>query len=115
MGFGDRIYNIIVACDQLGNATGGGNRDTTISGRAFYNDMRGRGIFWRVFRSFVDISFYGLDGKGHCEQSYFGDKGEVYHDASVFDKLILLVLSIPVCIVAASIGYPYALLKALRG
>lgn len=110
-----RLGNIIASVDQLGNSIGGGNRDTTISGRAYYNYAKKNGWFWVIFMKCIDFSFYGLDGEDHCMQAYDNDRGEVYHDASLLDKLILLLFSIPVCIIVACGGYPLMLFKMIRG
>lgn len=109
-----RLYNIVVALDQTGNACGGGNADTTISGRCYYNAWAHGGLFWKGFQAFVNFCFWGLDGPHHCEQAYFNDSGEEYHDANYFDRVILLILSIPVCVVVAPFGYLIALIKFLR-
>ena len=110
----NRFPNVMASGDQFGNSIAGGNRDTTISGRCFYNTMKHDDLYWELFSMYVNFSFYGLDGPNHCEQAYHKDAGEVYHDACFFDRVLLLIFSIPVCTIVTIIGYPYMIYKQIK-
>lgn len=92
MDFKQRVKNMFVVTDQWWNALGGGNVDTTISGRIHYNCINSpdESMFWQVCNAIVDDSFFYLDGYDHCYQAYNNDPGEIYEDARFFDKCILL-------------------------
>lgn len=65
--YGKRIWNILIAIDQLGNAYGGGDPDETISSRAS-KQMHKRG--WRALAKVLDL----ID-PGHVERAREADEG----------------------------------------
>lgn len=65
--YGQRLWNILIAIDQLGNAYGGGDPDETISSRASKQSHK-RG--WRALAWFLDK----ID-PGHTERAREADEG----------------------------------------
>lgn len=76
------LMNVFIAIDQLGNALAGGNPDITISARvgyfANYKPSTKEALNWKLFERIIDTTFWPVDGKGHCLQSYHADAGEMY-------------------------------------
>ncbi len=94
----NRFRNVVVSLDQLGNAITRGNPDSTISARTGYNAHFRASNFWLQFQHMVNWAFFVLDGEGHCWQAYEADSSELFFDAAWYDKVLLVVLSAPVCL-----------------
>lgn len=79
--FGAYLSNLVASFDQTGNALAAGNRDSTVSARCFYcghdTTQAGRG-YWAAMEWIINVGFYLIDGKGHCEQAYMADPTEAY-------------------------------------
>ena len=64
------IKRVLIAEDRRWNAIAGGSHNQTVSGRLgwLYNARRKR---WStVLMNVVDFTFYPIDGRWHCLQSY---------------------------------------------
>ena len=105
-----RVWNTIIGIDQTANGATGGNPDTTISGRIFYNRSEGNGKYWVAIEKFVNFIFYLLDGPGHCLQAYSNDTGETYHDANWLDKLFIAIFCVLGSAVVIVIAWPVCIL-----
>ena len=106
---GKRSSNIIASLDQTMNAVGGGNRDTTISGRIYYNCNKSKDKYWEIMKVMVNFCFFGIDGKGHCRQAWENDMGEDYTDATFLDRIILFIPSFIICLIVLIITSPIAI------
>jgi hypothetical protein len=94
----EHFLNILVSVDCVGNAISRGNRQSTISGRTFYNSVYSpKQWFWQPFQNYVDTSFYEIDGEGHCRQAFEFERDEEHYDATKRDMFFILLFSIPVC------------------
>lgn len=104
------LSNFFISIDQLGNVLAGGNPDNTISSRiGFYTqnpDENKIPIRWRFFRNIIDFTFYPIDGKNHCKESYFNDAGEDLDEGtSDFAVAFLAILIIPSCLLIVLLLY----------
>ena len=70
--------SVLIAIDQLFNALAGGNPDETISARLGYLDYIRKTWLARPLRILVDVTFYPLDGWGHCHNAYYYSMPEIY-------------------------------------
>ena len=72
------------------NAWADGNHEISISSRVGYYSMEGK--YWRFLRSLINIAFYPVDGKYHCEKSTaneINNDGDIFNEAGVIDLIIL--------------------------
>ena len=77
-----RIYQIIIALDQLANALAFGWADETFSARCWRQRHKNR--FWGFMRCLVDSVFFFE--KNHCKQAFCNElldvhKGSEYQEA----------------------------------
>ena len=83
------------------NAWAGGNHEISISSRVGYFSMN-KGKYWHFLRSLINIAFYPVDGKHHCEKSAaneINNDGDIFHEAGVIDLIVLscfVVISTPI-------------------
>lgn len=96
----DRAQNVAVAIDCLGNAIAGGNRQSTISGRIWYNYSNPNPDtihFWLGMKKVVDSAFLLVDGPDHCMRAYAWEADEFHYDAKPMDQFLLKLFSYPIC------------------
>ena len=112
------IVNFFVSIDQLGNTIAGGNPDNTISSRVgFYNKhntIPGEKApwQWRLFQKIINLSFWPIDGKGHCHEAFHNDAGEDFdkNTKNILVAILAAVIIIPSCVLISILLYTlYAL------
>ena len=98
-GLAGYLLDICLAIDRLGNALTGGDDKNTISGRTgyWYQQRRGiRRVPWAALRAVIDLTFYPLDGKGHCEKA---EKRETaFEGSNIILGIVTLIAVVPVCV-----------------
>ncbi len=99
---------VCLGTDQLVNAITGGNPDISISARIGYHVRQSRSTYWKTLSKIVDVTFYPLDGAGHCDLSYMGDMFEDY--AEELDELEKGVLALTVTVSCILLIIPIYLL-----
>lgn len=72
------LGNILVAIDQLFNALAAGDADGTISARLGYLQAKRPDDWTDFLAEVVDMTFFPVDGEGHCRQAYEKDESEAY-------------------------------------
>jgi len=106
------ITGVLIAIDQLGNAIGGGNPDSTISARTGYFARVQETPFrpwWRAMEAVIDFTFSPLEGPGHCYRAYLDDDEEHWEGSDLLRGL-LGVIVILACIALSLLTRLYALL-----
>lgn len=96
------FMEVLLALDQLGNSLAGGHHDSTVSARIgfhLYDPKGARGMYWSFLEFVVNLTFSPIDGPHHCRMAYCADRNEVFKDASVLVKLILVLLVVATCII----------------
>jgi len=91
---------VLISIDQLGNAIAGGNPDSTISARVGYfanNDTcskeeRRYRYYWKYLERVINVTFYLIDGPGHCLQAYQNDKDEKFKKGSDLMRFLLSII-----------------------
>lgn len=101
--------NLLVSIDQLGNTLCGGDPDNTISARIGYftqaEDKTSK-WYWKTLRSFVNITFWPVDGPGHCAQAYEADPRELFSRIkNFFARVLLMTMVILTCVPIGSLLY----------
>lgn len=66
-----RLFQVIVAIDQLLNTILGGFADETLSARAYRNDSATGKKRWRIARRFIDKLFFWE--QSHCRHAYLAE------------------------------------------
>ncbi|MDW3190725.1 MAG: hypothetical protein R8G66_00080 [Cytophagales bacterium] len=115
MSFFQKLYNVVLSLDQLGNTLAGGDPDNTISSRLGHlNHYRedGPGLkrrpdvngYWRLLEMIVDTTFEPIDGKGHCVEAFYSDAGERFEGktggwALVMVSILVILTCIPLLII----------------
>jgi hypothetical protein len=102
MNIGQYFGNMLVSIDQLGNTIAGGDPDNTISARVGYYTHHGETIirpYWNMLEHIINITFWPVDGKGHCHMAYHNDAGEKFEvGGNYFVYLVLTPIIILTCI-----------------
>lgn len=100
------LLNIGISVDQLGNALTGGDPDNTISARVgYHNHQKNTPFQWVILRYIIDITFYPVDGWGHCHQAYHSDPSEDFTKGSNIALAFLFILILANCIIISIILY----------
>ena len=112
---------VLIAIDQLGNAIGGGNPDSTISARVghFANDTSGatsrsKRAYWKTLEKIIDFAFEPIDGKGHCKNAAAADHDGRYERGNDITQFILSMIIIIVCPFIAIVLWPLSLVIPFR-
>lgn len=105
---------VLVALDQLGNALAGGKPDVTISARLGYLSYHRPTPLGRFLAIVVDLTFYPIDGLGHCWAAYarHGYRGPVkgkWHALAA-----LTIITVLGCIIIAPFTYTAGIVTLTR-
>jgi len=95
---------VLIAIDQLGNAIGGGNPDSTISARVgHFSEITSRKDFpvkygyWKTLEWIIDFSFYPIDGARHCYQAATADIHGRFVRGNDITQFVLSMIIFIVC------------------
>ena len=102
------VMNVIISLDQTFNAIADGNMDCTISARLGYLYVHRRSWWTDLLLKVVDVTFYPVDGRGHCLGAYYLEQDEYYVRGSrialamlsLFVVLGCLLVVVPILLVA---------------
>ena len=107
---------VLIAIDQLGNAIGGGNPDSTISARVghFSEKTKREGpltkyAYWRTLERIIDFAFYPIDGKDHCKNAASADEHGRYERGNDITQFILSIIIFVACPLIALVLWPLSL------
>lgn len=100
-----------IAWDQGFNAAAGGNEDCTISGRLGYLEAVEPSKYTNFIADVVDITFYSVDGKGHCHQAFMKTQDERYLKGHWTGIVLLGVITVLFCIMLIVPVWVYSLTK----
>ena len=106
------IQGVLIAIDQLGNATAGGNPDATISARTGYFASESKNRFryyWKTMEYIINFAFYPIGGPNHCYRAYLADKDEKNKAGSDFMRALLGLIIIAACFPIAILTRIYVL------
>ena len=95
----DYVQDICVAVDRLGNALTGGSDENTISGRTGHWAQEHTGFRrwpWALLQCIIDITFYPLDGVGHCKRS--AENAENAQGNNFALLVLTAIATVPVCL-----------------
>ena len=112
---------VLIAFDQLGNAVGGGNPDSTISARVghfaddrFRSPSRSKRAYWRTLEWIIDLAFEPIDGKGHCKNAAAADPDGRYERGNDITQFVLSMIILTVCPFIAIVLWPLSLVIPFR-
>ena len=112
----DYVQDIFVAVDRLGNALTGGSDENTISGRTGHWANKRKGFWqkpWAILQCIIDITFYPLDGIGHCKES--AQKATNFQGNNFLLLVLTVIAAVPVCVLILSplfwLCFPFRSLK----
>ena len=115
---GSFLRNFFISIDQLGNVIAGGNPDNTISSRVgYYNNhhkvSEKTPWQWKVFEKIIDVTFWPIDGPGHCHEAFHSDAGETFDQdtKNILVAILAALLIIPSCIVISILLYTLYLFR----
>ena len=95
------LRNVLIAIDQLGNTIAGGNPDITISARVGYFAIHCKNsrfhFYWLCLQFVIDLTFYPLDGEGHCKQALEGDNESGHVHGSDLMRALLGIIAVSAC------------------
>ena len=107
---------VLIAIDQLGNAIGGGNPDSTISARVGHfsgktkrEGPRTKYVYWRTLERIIDFAFYPIDGKNHCKKAAAADEHGRYERGNDIAQFILSIIIFVACPIIALVLWPLSL------
>lgn len=95
---GQYWYDWLKLIDQAGNTLAGGNPQCTISARTYALVAATNKWYWHLLMYVIDLSFYPIDGPGHCKQSFLNEKEEDYFAAYAWVIVLEMLLIIPLCL-----------------
>lgn len=107
------IKEVMLGIDRLGNAIAGGNSLATISGRTGYFARKPSNPFyayWKFLELSINLAFEPIDGRNHCEKTYFKERHLQHNHGSDLFRAVLGILVIFNCFFIAILTRVYVLL-----
>ena len=112
---------VLISIDQLGNAIGGGNPDSTISARVGHfsehtdrNKHRSKYVYWKTLEWIIDLAFQPIDGKNHCKNAVDADPDGRYERGNDLTQFVLSVIVFIVCPFIAIVLWPLSLVVRFK-
>ncbi len=107
------VFAVLIAIDQLGNAIGGGNPDSTVSARVgHFSKITTRVMslpkyaYWKTLERIIDFAFYPIDGKNHCAKAAEADLHGRYERGNDITQILLSMIVAVVCLLIAVVLWP---------
>lgn len=107
------LYNLLCVIDCLFNALSAGNYQCMISSRVGRFYLISKSKYWDILRCIIDSTFYPLDGKNHCVDSYLINNDEEFNRGNDIALVILAIFVVILCIPIAILTWSLYGIKTL--